>query len=356
MTMIQHRYRLTFLTPAFLGNAEQTGQWRTPPIKALLRQWWRVVYASEQGHSVNVAAMRATEASLFGAASDGASQSNRSRLRLRLGSWDKGRMTNWSGVDSQRIVHPEVGGKDGRPVPIGAQLYLGYGPLTINGGQTSLKIGAAIQAGDSAELSLAFPDDEEATRLKRALWLMHQYGTLGGRSRNGWGSFILQPAEPTTPAFEAALDEELTMPLGSALSQDWPQAIGTNAQGPLIWQTEAVPDWKAAMLRLAKIKIEFRRQFVFTTGQNAPRPEDRHWLSYPVTNHSVREWGGNTRLPNSLRFKVRPDTDGQLRGLVFHMPCLPPPAFKPDRRVVESIWQRVHAHLDASAGIERIAA
>lgn len=39
------RYRLIFSTPAFLGNASQQGQWRTPPVKALLRQWWRVAVA-----------------------------------------------------------------------------------------------------------------------------------------------------------------------------------------------------------------------------------------------------------------------------------------------------------------------
>ena len=51
-------YRVSFNTPAFLGNAEQQGQWRTPPIKALIRQWWRVAYAAEHGHRVNVAEMR----------------------------------------------------------------------------------------------------------------------------------------------------------------------------------------------------------------------------------------------------------------------------------------------------------
>jgi CRISPR-associated protein Cmr1 len=29
-------YTVSFTTPAFLGNAEQAGQWRTPPFKALL--------------------------------------------------------------------------------------------------------------------------------------------------------------------------------------------------------------------------------------------------------------------------------------------------------------------------------
>ena len=36
-------YKVSFLTPAFLGNAGQEGQWRSPPFKALLRHWWRVV-------------------------------------------------------------------------------------------------------------------------------------------------------------------------------------------------------------------------------------------------------------------------------------------------------------------------
>ena len=36
MSMQQMSYEVSFLTPAFLGNAEQNGQWRTPPFKALL--------------------------------------------------------------------------------------------------------------------------------------------------------------------------------------------------------------------------------------------------------------------------------------------------------------------------------
>ncbi len=45
MRKIEHRYTVRFLTPAFLGDAEQNGRWRTPPFKAQLRQWWRVAYA-----------------------------------------------------------------------------------------------------------------------------------------------------------------------------------------------------------------------------------------------------------------------------------------------------------------------
>ena len=139
MTMIQHRYRLTFLTPAFPGNAEQTGPWRTPPFNALLWQWWRVVYASEQGHSANVAAMSAAEASLFGAAADGAGQSNRSRVRLRLGSWDKGRLTNWLGLDSPADSPSRVTLL--LWLLLGQWLHVGKGATAGLGGYT-MKVGA----------------------------------------------------------------------------------------------------------------------------------------------------------------------------------------------------------------------
>lgn len=59
--MKELRYTVRFNTPAFLGNAEQAGQWRTPPFKALLRQWWRVAYAAERNFDVSMAEMRREE-------------------------------------------------------------------------------------------------------------------------------------------------------------------------------------------------------------------------------------------------------------------------------------------------------
>lgn len=344
-------YKMTFHTPAFLGNAEQSAQWRTPPIKALLRQWWRVVYAAEQRGRVDVAAMRHAEGRLFGVAADTKGDSRKSQVRLRLNRWSEGTLKSWDGLEQPPVDHSEV---EKTRYKVGPHLYLGYGPLTIAAGKTSLTKGrAAIQATDNARLSLAFPHDAEGRRLLRALALMALFGALGGRSRNGWGSFDLSPVDGT-PALVRSLDADCVLPWRDALASDWPQAIGSDGVKPMIWQTTALADWRQVMRRLAEIKIGLRTQFKFTTGRDAPRPEDRHWLSYPVTNHSVREWGGNARLPNSLRFKVRPSADGKgLHGVIFHMPCLPPPAFRPDRRAIEQVWQQVHAHLDADQSLTR---
>ena len=103
------------------------------------------------------------------------------------------------------------------------------------------------------------------------------------------------------------------------------------------------------MTLLAKIKIGLRTQFKFPHAQPDGQVHDRHWLSYPVTKHSVHAWVKNTRLPNSLRFKVRAVGNGRCVGVVFHVPHLPPSAFLPDKAQVQTVWKKVHVFLDTPA-------
>ncbi|MCS7044407.1 MAG: hypothetical protein NZR01_16605, partial [Bryobacteraceae bacterium] len=122
---IHRKYTVEFLTPAFLGGADQSGQWRTPPFKALLRQWWRVAYAARCKYQVDVQKMREAEGRLFGNAwltqrVNGREETaaSRSMVRLRLSSWAAGGRKTWQGLDSQRVQHPEVN------QPVGPHLYL----------------------------------------------------------------------------------------------------------------------------------------------------------------------------------------------------------------------------------------
>jgi CRISPR-associated protein Cmr1 len=349
------RYQLTFLTPAFLGDAEQNGRWRTPPFKAQLRQWWRLVYAADHGFNVDLAQMRRDEGLLFGNAwlshREGGREvadHSKSLVRLRLSRWDKGQLAKWKPL--AQVRHPEV------RFAVGSDLYLGYGPLILPRGarEPALKKNAAIQAGESAEFSVAVPESDasqsDASRVERALALMHRFGTVGGRSRNGWGSYALAPLKGK----KLPGNQTPTRPWKDCLQFDWPHAIGCDEKGPLIWQTEPLDDWKAVIKRLAELKIGLRTQLRFTTGHNAPHVEDRLWLSYPVTNHSVKAWGRNARLPNQLRFKVRNTDNGKLVGVIFHVPHLPPPAFEPNGAAVEKVWQKVLQFLNTRPGLTRI--
>jgi CRISPR-associated protein Cmr1 len=359
-------YRVSFTTPAFLGNAEQAAQWRTPPFKALLRQWWRVAYAAHRHYRVDVANMRRDEGLLFGHAwlDDDHGESGqkvaarRSEVRIKLNSWSKGNLTRWEPLPA--VSHPEVS------FPVDSGLYLGYGPVVLGYGpvvlprgrrQPTLKANAAIQAGDSAILSLAFPEAYSDV-MDAALRLMDRYGTVGGRCRNGWGSISLIPLTDTPKL----AGDTPSRAWRDALAMDWPHAVGKDDKGILAWQTKVCADWKQLMRELAIIKIGVRTQFEFRLdsvagdrqtqrGINHGRAQPRHWLSYPVTNHSVSPWGNNARLPNGLRFKARPTSEGKLAGVIFHVPHLPPAQFDAarHRKVVEDVWKQVHDFLDAPA-------
>ncbi|HGG60749.1 MAG TPA: hypothetical protein ENK26_12680, partial [Gammaproteobacteria bacterium] len=311
--MIRKELTVHFNTPAFLGNAEQNGQWRTPPFKHLLREWWRVAWAEARGFNINLGEMRRTEGRLFGVAAD-EGDTRKSQVRIRLGRWDIGKEKNWG--KGLKVFHPEVG-KNG--ISVGSDLYLGYGPLTYdkNTKGTRLKANAGIQAGEKNDLKLAYPSTEQAM-LDRALALASAFGALGGRARNGWGSLELDGGDLP------GLDQLPLRDWRECLTLEWAHAIGQDENGPLIWKTGHFSNWSELMKILAKLKIDLRTSFTFNSGNNAHRPEPRHWLSYPVTNHSVRSWGRDARLPNTLRFKVRRADNGGLYGVIFHMPCKPP--------------------------------
>lgn len=348
MKMIQREYALRFYTPAFLGNAEQSGQWRTPPFKAQLRQWWRMAYAASKGFRPDVAGMREEEGQLFGHAwlendrdeRGGKVAARKSLVRIRLGEWHPGKLKSWDSLEMGKIDHPEAE-KSGNKV--GPHAYLGYGPLDGRGGtKFSEKVNAAIQAGEENTFAIAYPDTH-APLIEQALVLMNQFGTVGGRSRNGWGSYSLH-----------GIGDAADLPLRAwqeALQLDWPHALGSDADRALIWQTPPFDDWKALMKELAIIKIGLRTQFTFPHAQPDGEIHERHWLSYPITRHAVRAWGNNARLPNSLRFKVRPSAEGKLVGMIFHMPCQPPKAFLPEPAAIERVWQKVHTFLNEHASL-----
>lgn len=347
--MIKKKYRLQLASPAFLGDADQRGVWRTPPLKALIREWWRVAVAPELGYDTH--ALKARETTLFGTAADDSREGNQqSRVRLALGHWSEGTMRDY--VPLGNVDHPETERTRYKVEPLN---YLGYGPID----RGRLKFGAALQADETNQLRLALPDDEQA-QLTLALNLANWFGTVGGRSRNGWGSLLLMDEDSNTalaPLCRDALEETAcTRSLEQCLRLDWPHAIGADSKAPLVWKSASTfSSWRDAMKFLAQTKIGFRVDLGFVGGQPHREPQARHLLAYPITNHKVPAWEGKDkgRLANTLRFKLHKEADGSVRTLIYHTPCKPT---LPHHGVdLLSTWQRVHRHLDANAQLIRLA-
>ncbi len=355
------RYTLRFVTPAFLGDAEQRGAWRTPPFKALIREWWRVLKAQEYRYDHQE--IRKDEGKLFGHAWLQTSEHKKqtwamkSQLLLRLSHWKAGSLSQWPKTDST-VYHPEVSFNRG---DIDAMLYLGYGPLAAG---TTLKRAPSLAPGEESQLEIAFPMPSESD-LKDTLRLIHWFGCVGGRSRNGWGSVELEGADlwAHEDIRQHSILKKITRPLRECLSAEWPHAIGTDDGSLLVWISKTKKDsWASVMKDLAEAKIAHRISLRFTERPN--QLERRHLLAYPVTRHSVSGWE-TERLANQLRFKVARDQAGFF-GIIYHIPSSLPKVICKGLEKTQpvqlkkllndelSIWRAVHKSLDDNSSFIRI--
>jgi CRISPR-associated protein Cmr1 len=346
-------YQVSFTTPAFLGNAEQQAQWRTPPFKALIRQWWRVVKAQEVDYSVDV--LRQTEGQLFGVAADGSGESRQSRVRLRLKGWAAGTLSN------EKWPRAEIGNVDvgqGRSIP--ADVYIGYGPVLAasrKDGRPNPTLGrrAIDPAGGDNELRIGFARDttgKQVAEIHDAITLANWFGGIGSRCRNGWGSVLFSGESLSRLPQSPSELQRYVRPLDRCLDLDWPHAIGEDKNGPLVWTGKPVRNWRDAVLALANARRAIRGAAkAFGRGQDISANQ---LIAYPVTQSGNRAWGDKERIAGSLRLKVLA-TDKGLLPLAVHLPCTVPAELmdklssEDQRWLVENqvkIWRAVHAILD----------
>lgn len=352
--MKKEDYQISFNVPAFLGDANQESVWRTPPFKALIQHWWRIVVAKE--HAYDWQKIRESEGRLFGHAwlkdNGGKDWAMRSRVRIRLAECKSGTLDTWL-KDDPKVIHPEV------KFPVGSQLYLGYGPLDFKMG---VKHSPAIKAEEKNQLTLIHPKKDAAT-FEQVMQLINKFGTLGGRSRNGWGSIDIQSNSVEGNHIlnaEKLLLHSITRPLSECLKLDWPHAIGTDDQGLLIWHTPERDNWQLVIKDLAQTKIKFRTDLPFPKA--APGGfEKRHLLAYPVTNHKIHAWGNTGRLANQVRFKVTKTSANKFMGIIVHLPCGLPSEMSqtlhnkaPSIQQQIDIWRQVHNSLNSQQDLKRI--
>jgi CRISPR-associated protein Cmr1 len=368
MSYRQLQFTLRFLTPAFLGDAEQNGRWRTPPIKALLRQWWRVRYAKDHGYDHS--RVRNEEGDLFGnawlAPVNGVSRHRKSRVALRLEPWAAGKVSTetWPGGEMESVG--TTAAAKGR---VRADIYLGFGPVlppSRKENRPGVTIRTAIGTAKDDSALLTLHPAAEAEKLRDVLQLIVWFGTVGSRSRNGWGSLVLEPQDSTPPfaqlpTADTSLIRDISRPWVQCLDKDWPHALGDANGKPLIWLTPPHKDWRKAMGSLANVRFKIRR---IAKGFAGPRGIGGiHLLGYPAgAKWEIAKFGKDGRLATQLRFKVARSAEG-LRGVVAHFPCALPAVLKAklDRdqcRWIEknerAVWEAIHRSLDSSDHVKRL--
>lgn len=308
-------YTVQFVTPAFLGNAEQEAQWRTPPFKTMLRQWWRILKAKE--FCYNADELRKKEGELFGTvAKDRIATKSGIQIRLQTSTLASG--NPWLMKSSKPIERPSAD-----------QIYIGYGPVLSNALKTAIPI---VQ---KAKLSLILSEDISASEIATVISLCDSFACLGSRSRNGWGSLALTECD-LVPLKEIPLCD-----FESAFDRDWPHGVGQDGT-PLIWKTCPKESWQEIMRAFSDI----RKTHVNSIIDKEVRP----YISYPVTGIGV--FGNKFRNPSQLVFKAKIE-NGSYVGYIAHLPHSVPDQ-KIDKQNLIDAWKQIHCSLDDHDRLQRV--
>jgi CRISPR-associated protein Cmr1 len=321
----------------FLGGADQEPEWRAEPFKGLFRWWWRIA----QGRDLDMERLREAESHMFGFAGD-KEQGKKSSVSLTLESACAPRGDSLN--SSHRVHHPEVG-QNPNGASISSLLYLaGMGLMTPECKPKH----QYFPSGGRFRLTVTAPM-ARLQELKTTLALVQAFGTVGGRSRNGWGSFqTLSGAMEKSEA--VGLIKKCEIDWKDACRKDYPHCLGKDEKGSLLWKTKEAESWHKAMHLLAEAYVKVRAETVpnglppINPGpRNSGNLSERHLLGIPLTNHSVDR---PTRYASPLRFVVkRVQSSGEYKGFVLHVPQAFPQA--PSHLNQIRVWELVHAKLDA---------
>jgi CRISPR-associated protein Cmr1 len=331
------------VTPMFLGNAHQEAELRAAPFKALFRYWWRVT----QRAVPDVASLRSKEGKIFGSAGDDES-SGKSLFAIQVSYNPKFfRADKKPFPKMESIPHPECEKSKNQVNPLN---YLaGMGLIHFKEGIQH----SYFEAGKPFRLILSFPENNEA-EIRPVLAMIKAFGSVGARSRNGWGSFSFNNKRLDIDKLSADLTLHTGDWIVGFLEKDYPHCLGRDESGLLVWLTDFQDNWFNAMKTLAHSYIQVRAGNVDDIGKLDPGHKtfaDRHLLGIPLTNHSFGAWGNNMRHASPLHFVVH-KVNGKYRGIILHLPHRHSREQLPKGINQTDVWKKVHRKLDG-LGLKR---
>lgn len=315
LRFVKREYQLELVTPAFLGGADQSAQWRTAGIKALIRQWWRVVWTAENPNQT-VSDMRVAEAVRFGSVQDGLNRKAQIQIRFDEKAENKNSVVHGIQRDPNQSLQ-----------------YLGFGPF-VQPTRPSSKTALNAKSKIKFKILVQGKDDVQTTKftqeIDKTMFLVHQFGALGSRSNNAWGSLHIT----------GDIQPQDLKPYGKNLAQclqsDWKQAISQDSKGLMIWQTSALSSLDDVMQKLKTFRKDGHNYIAKTQGQR------------PLINAPV----GRNQNRNPSQFILKVLKDGtQYRGqitLLAHKWCN-------ENQNLAGLLTQIASNLDDNPNFNRIA-
>lgn len=321
------------ITPMFLGNANQEAEWRPEPLKGLFRYWWRILHSAlPQVGQTDMRELLREESALFGFAGDNETAgSGKSLVGITVLGAEKPCVEKFPFVET--IEHPET--DKGRINPL---LYLaGMGLMQTSGEVRHSYFGPSSLFNFCVDFPEKYSDS-----INGVLSLLQAFGGLGGRSRNGWGSFQFIRGGIERKDVLRILNG-VTRNWKDGFDKDYPNCLGKD-QRPLLWRIRGEKrTWQDAMSDLADAYVGVRARKVGNLLSLNPTNGERHLLGIPLTHHPLDRL---SRYSSPLRFIVRKRAT-RYYAVVLHLPQrFPDGTGKLSHDEQLKIWEIVHRKLD----------
>ena len=312
------QFEVEFITPCFLGGADGNAEIRTAPFKNLLRRWWRIANGN-----LPLEELWKQESRLFGSTENDpdvvASNRNKrpserepevfgkSKVELRILKYDK------NCYSSERI---DIGKVDSSFGKMDLGKYLGYGSV---GNKKYIKPNTKIS------FSLIVPS-ENKSKIIDTLFLMHLFGSVGSKSRNGFGSIYITPANfEFSPknifdgysSWKEILNE----------NKNYPSSICKDEKGCLAWKTDDNLNWKISLEEIGTVYYKLRKQLDVNSKKILGFAES------------------DKRLPKQLIIKICKTPKRKYYGLIVHIPYL---VDKIPKQIQLNAGEKIHSFLDKS--------
>ncbi|MBT3386892.1 MAG: type III-B CRISPR module RAMP protein Cmr1 [Desulfobacula sp.] len=185
----EHKFNIEIVTPLFSGSAGKTdAELRPSALKGMMRFWWRALYGSD-----DIKNMKEKEAAIFG--------DTDCKSDVVIAFHDKANCNPVKkGINKGRIFTAK---SKGRTFPISIIEYLAYGLYEYQKGKGNVFIKEHFKPLQGRAFSLQiFCSLDHEDQIMRSLKMLHLYGGLGARSRNGFGSIYINGITDKKPIEE----------------------------------------------------------------------------------------------------------------------------------------------------------
>jgi len=261
----------------FLGDQTGRGaELRPPSIKGAMRFWWRATQSF-----TSIAALKTAEGNIFGTP-DG--EGKKSKVLITVKNLDPTPLTN-----NPLPKHKFYAIVNNKNIPINIIEYLAYGKTKLGSDSHAFY----FEPGTKFEVVFLTPH-EHIESVNEAFHLVAYYGGLGGKSRNGFGSFRILNIEGASP-FTVSAD------LYSGNYNDLPDYPAFSDQTMLLDPGKTYNSWGEAMGALGEVYYNAKNELGRTTSPKYSLiPNKKEYLGI-ISNSKINK--GDLKLPREQKFE-----------------------------------------------------